>query len=350
MAIPRLSPQVTGTGRLLAPDRPSSWTVCGQTSSVSCTSSIASLLTLSNGTSLMCCDGSPARNKGAYHAFVERAAGDHREHMRLVDLLDAGDWHASPIPSAKLAVDTMPLLQRSNHPVLKWIFTRLDALQEASDEQDLDELKTTARFYFANIVLNEGDVNRANQLFTAALTGADPNWPVYANILNNRGITYLHLDRSDAANADFSSVIDAIAATDEARACALNNRADMHYEDGDLASAVADRTAVLALAETTYNRRFIALARRARALWALGDQIGAYQDIETVVATADIAQEQKMAARLQRARWLMASGAPADALPDLEAVIGSHRNFDEVERSARELVAGLQMSPDETES
>ncbi|WP_328742731.1 hypothetical protein OG436_25095 [Streptomyces caniferus] len=275
----------------------------------------------------------------AYQAFVERAASDHSEHKQLVHLLDAGDWRESPVSCARMAVDTVPLLQRSDHPALEWIFSRFDTLRESISGQSIEELAVTARFRFANLVLREGNERRANELFTKALAECDPRWLVRSGILNNRGITRLNIGDRDAAMADFTAVIEDSSVEDEARACALNNRADLHDDDGNTSSAVADRTAVLGLAETTYNRRYIALARRARALWASGDRAGAHRDIESILATIDIVMEQKMAARLQRAEWAVDSGSPSEARPDLEAVIASVRNFDGVERRARELLS-----------
>ncbi|MFE3139673.1 hypothetical protein [Streptomyces scopuliridis] len=275
----------------------------------------------------------------AYRAFVERAADDHTEHPHLVDLLDAGDWLTSPTPCVRMAVDTIPLLQRSDHPALTWIFDRLDSLRQSAAGEEIDELMVTARFRLANLVLNEGDAHRANTLFTEALAACDPHWPACSDVLNNRGITWLNIGDRNAATADFTAAITASSATDEARACALNNRADIFDDDDDVASAVADRTSVLELAETTYNRRFIALIRRARTLWTHGDHDGAYRDIELILATVDIVSEQKMAARLQRAEWFIERGAALDGQADLETVIASARNFDTVETRARGLLA-----------
>jgi tetratricopeptide (TPR) repeat protein len=274
----------------------------------------------------------------AYKAFVERAAGDHGEHESLVDLLDVDDAAASTPAWATLVADTIPLMRRSDHPVISWILARLTTLRDSTPDRNLDEVITTARFRFANILLREDDPRRANELFTELLVASDTSWSVHADILNNRGITWSELHRKDLAIADFSSVIDASAASDEARACALNNRADiLDVDDPD--AGVADRAAVLALHETTYNRRFIALIRRARALWAMGDHSGAYGDVAEIIATDDIAVEQKMAARLQRAEWSVETGAPRDALPDLDVVVASHRNFEAVEARARVLLA-----------
>jgi tetratricopeptide (TPR) repeat protein len=281
-------------------------------------------------------------NPDAYHAFVQRSAGDHREHPNLVDLLDAADWSNSPVASATLAADTVPLLRRSDHPVLEWIFARLETIQEASKAVEIDELVATARFRFANLVLNEGDFGRANAQYADVLSQSDPSWSVHVGALNNRGITSLELGRKEAAVADFTEVIEAATATDEQRASALNNRADVYERDGELSSAVADRTAVLRLSETTYDRRFIALGRRSRALRKLGDDEGAYRDIDAILATPDIAAEQKMEARLVRAEWLMASGAREEALAELTAVAASPRNFEQVEERAGALLDDLE--------
>lgn len=276
----------------------------------------------------------------AYRAFAARAAADYREHPNLVDLLDVDV--DPPSAWAWLAVDTIPVLRRSDHPVIAAVFTKLAELQ---DTHDVAEATATARFRLANLVYNEGDPDRANVIFTEALAASRPTWPVYASILNNRGITWGKLGRPDLAIADYTAVIDAQVASDEARACALNNRAD-HYEDSDLAAAVADRTAVLALGQTSYDRRYIALVRRARALRALGNKRGAYRDLEAILETPDIAVEQKMEARLQRAELYLAADRASEALADLQAIVQSYRNFDGVAEQARTLLGEAGLSKD----
>ncbi|MCX4632868.1 hypothetical protein [Streptomyces sp. NBC_01443] len=276
----------------------------------------------------------------AYLAFVERTAGDHREHERLVDLLGVANPNDSPLACARLIASTVPLLQRSDHPALKWIFSRLDDLSLSFKEQDTEELAITARFQFANLVLNEGDTRRANSIFTETLSKCNPRWPVHKSLLNNRGITWLKLGDHESAKADFTVVIDDEMADDEARACSFNNRADIHDDEGDLLAAIADRTAVLNLSATSHNRRYIALGRRAIAQRKLGNTDHAHQDIESILHTIDISTEQKMSARLLRAEWLMVDGATSEARLDLQAVIMSARNFDSVERRAREILSG----------
>lgn len=280
-------------------------------------------------------------DQDAYRAFVERAAGDHREHSQLVDLLDAGDWTTAPEACARMAVDTIPLLQRSDHPVLAWIFNRLDTARSDVSVEVMDELIVNAHFQHANLVMNEGEAGRANGLYSKVLSTCSANWLVHSKILNNRGITWLYLDDQNFAIMDFTAVIESSSATDEARACALNNRADIFDGNDDISSAIRDRTEVLNLAETTYNRRFIAHSRRARALWKFGDRGGAYRDIESILVSADIAKEQQMEALLQRAEWIIESGAASDARSDLETVISSDRNFDGVESRARNILSGL---------
>ena len=223
----------------------------------------------------------------AYHAFVERAAADHYEHSRLADLIDAGDWAQAPAVCARMAADIVPFLRRSDHPALEPILGRLTALRGGGRQPDIDEIVAGARFRFANLVGADSGPRQANALYTELLADCDPQWPVHAAILNNRGITWMDLGRDEAAAADFTAVIDAATATEEARACALNNRADIYDDRGDLSSAVADRTAVLSLAETTYNRRYIAYSRRARALWRLGRRDVALQDIDAILATPE---------------------------------------------------------------
>ncbi len=273
-----------------------------------------------------------------FTAFVERAARDHVDHPQLLTLMDLV---TAPLAWAQLAVDVIPLLRRSDHPVLPLIMQRLEALDSAG-EPGAAELAVTARFRHANLVLFvDKDSGRANEMFTAALVAADATWAVHAGLLNNRGITWLGLDRPELAAADFTAVIDDPAVRDEARACALNNRADI-LEDSDLAAAIADRTAVLELTDTTYNRRYVALSRRARARRALGDRHGTYQDFETILQTGDIAVEQKMATRLERAEILLARGRRDEAVADLRIVVASARNFDYVEVAARHLLDGAE--------
>ena len=278
-------------------------------------------------------------NPGAYQGFVERAAADHTEHPRLLDLLIASATSELTVEGANLAVAVVRLLKRSNHPVLSWIFERFASIPTHASQDGLDELLVSMRFRFANLVINEGNMQKARELYTEALAQCDPAWPVHGEILNNRGIALLKLGQSEAAVADFSSVIDSPAASNEARACALNNRADVLFEDGEIVEAVAGRSAVLALSDTSYNRRYIALIRRARALQRLGDEAGALQDIDAILASDDIVVEQKMAARLQRAEWFVEADEPAKAQLDLNCIIASHRNFGDVEKRAWQLRA-----------
>lgn len=274
----------------------------------------------------------------AYTAFVQRAARDHRDHPHLIDLLNVVHERRT---WAQLAVDMIPLLRRSDHPIIANILARLDGLHRTDADPNLAELRVTAQFRRANLVMAEGDAARANDLLTGCLSEADARWPVHASLLNNRGITWLHLGRTDLALADFTAVVEAPMATDEARACALNNRADVHEDQNALAAAVGDRTSVLALAETSFNRRYIALSRRARERWALGDRRGTYQDLQAVLDTDDIAVEQKMASRLQRAELLLAEYRIDEAVSDLRIVSTSTRNFDAVEVTAMRLLAAV---------
>jgi tetratricopeptide (TPR) repeat protein len=279
-------------------------------------------------------------NQDAYRAFVGRAAADHHEHPCLVGLLDAEDWSGAPVASARMAADVIPFLRRNDHPSLQLILARLDRLQAGLDGRAAAEAVAEARFAHANLVRAEGATDTANSMYTALLANCDPAWPVHAGILNNRGTTWLKLQHDDAAAADFTAVVDAATATDEARACALNNRADILEKRGDSAGSVADRTSVLNLDDTSYDRRYIAYSRRARTLWRLGEHDAALRDIEVLLATGDIVLEQKMAALLQRAGWL-ASAEPDRALADLKAIITSPRNFAQVEQRASLLLGQI---------
>ena len=155
-----------------------------------------------------------------YHAFVERAAADHCEHPHLGDLLDVGDWSVTPAACARMAADMVPFLGRSDHPALEPIFARLTELRDACGQRDVNEIVATARFRFANLVRDDDEPQQANALYTGLLADCDPGWPVHAAILNNRGITWSDLRQDDAAADDFTAVINAATATDEARACA----------------------------------------------------------------------------------------------------------------------------------
>jgi hypothetical protein len=57
----------------------------------------------------------------------------------------------------------VPLLQRSDHPALEPVFTRLTALQDTCAQRDVDEIVATARFRFANLVFNEDDAVATRQ-------------------------------------------------------------------------------------------------------------------------------------------------------------------------------------------
>lgn len=269
----------------------------------------------------------------AFGAFVGRTARDHRDHPRLIALLDA---LSEPAEWARLAVDLIPLLRRSDHPVVVEILERLGTLDNVGDPA-VAELAATAQFRHTNLIWAEGDAAQANDLYTRTLATADTGWPLHSSLLNNRGITWLTLGRVDLAVADFTSVIEAPAATHEARACALNNRADIHESD-DLEAAIADRTAALALTDTTYDRRYIALSRRARVRWALGDRRGTYDDFRAILETEDIAIEQKMETRMQRAELYLQSGQLDEAVSDLRTVVSSARNFANVEQAARQIL------------
>lgn len=132
-----------------------------------------------------------------YQGFAERAATDHTEHPRLLDLLIASVSDESPVESAELAVAVIPLLKRSDHPVLDWIFERLDSIRVHVSHERIDQLLTTARFRFANLVFNEGNMQMAYDLFTEAVAQCDPSWPQYGDILNNRGIALSNLVNQD---------------------------------------------------------------------------------------------------------------------------------------------------------
>lgn len=268
-----------------------------------------------------------------YESFVERAARDHPDHPLLLNLLDP----IEPTTAwAAVAARLVRLLRRSDHPGAVAILARLEQLAD-DDAAHIGEHYATARFHHANLLMHEGETRRANELFTAVLATSESAWPVHASILNNRGITWLDLGRDDLAVADFTSVIESPAASDEARACALNNRADVH-EGSDLGAAIADRTAVMELTNTSPDRRYIALARRARERWADGDRRGALDDLAAILATEDIAVEQKMETRLQRAELFLQQGREHEARIDLQVVAGSRRNFDNVEQAARQLL------------
>jgi tetratricopeptide (TPR) repeat protein len=267
----------------------------------------------------------------SYAAFVERAAGDHRNHPQLGALLDAfptdGTW-------ADVAVRVIALLRNSQHPLLEPILERLATYAEAGDSQAQD-CHARGRFAAANLLLRARQYEQAQEAYTAVLDLTTPGAAVHADSLNNRGIAWYSLGRADLAVADYSRVIDSPAATDEARACALNNRADLLRAD-DLDAAIADRTVLLGLTNTSADRRYIALIRRAGEYYASGDRSKCLQDFQTLLDMPDIATEQKMEARYQRAGILKQLGRIKEAEHDLEQILEAPRNFPNVDAAAQQ--------------
>jgi tetratricopeptide (TPR) repeat protein len=275
----------------------------------------------------------------AYRGFVERLVADHTDHPRLLDLLKVSGDGESPVSDLELAVPLMQLLGRSDHPVVEWIFERINAEIKTGVVEATSRLVATARFKFATLVWREHDAQRACDLYTEALADCDPTWPEYGSILNNRGLALGQLGRTEESAADFSTVIESSTVSAEIRACALNNRADIRDESGDLDEAIADRSALLTLPGTSYDRRYIALARRAQALREQGRHSEAYDDIAGILDTDDIVVEQKMEARLIRAEWAREDGDPEGAHSELCEIAASYRNFENVEKKVRELIA-----------
>lgn len=273
-----------------------------------------------------------------YSAFAERVARDHPGHPGLVGVLDVDPeseterdtWFA-------LAPRLVPYLGSSANPSLQRIASLLD-MQATEDEERSQRAMTAMLFHVGNLLLSEGKLHRAVELYAEVIEAAQPAWESYASSLTNRGVAYLRLDRIDDAEADFTSVIDSALASDESKACCLNNRADMRSDAGDSARSIEDRTAVLQLADTTYNRRYIALARRARSLWEIGDRDAAFADLEAVLEEPDIVIEQKLNARLVRAEWRAESGQVDLAIDDLQRVVDGRRNFAGVRERATSLL------------
>ena len=170
-------------------------------------------------------------------------------------------------------------------------------------------------------------------MYTALLADCDPAWPVHAGILNNRGITWLDLQQDDAAAADFTAVVDAATATDEARACALNNRADILENAATSAARLPTAPRYSASETRATTGATLPTPGGPAPCGGSASTTPRCDDIDALLATADIVMEQKMAARLQRAGWL-ASAEPDRALDDLKAVITSPRNFPQVEERA----------------
>jgi tetratricopeptide (TPR) repeat protein len=281
-----------------------------------------------------------------YYAFVARAAEDHPEHAALGRLLDvvptttvdeAARW-------GSLACEVLTHLARPDHPLAMVILTTLARHAETFATEDMLRLAVLGQFRYANLWFFDDQMEQSNELFTEALASAQPEWDVYANILNNRGITWHHMENNDQAVRDYSEVIESPFATDESRACSLNNRADIYYSLGgeiNIRRAIIDRSTVLTLNETTFNRRYIALVRRSAAWARVGDMEASFRDLETILSTPDIAMEQKMAARFRRARLILETDEHADARVDLVEIVTSSRNFEGVAEEAAELLASL---------
>lgn len=277
---------------------------------------------------------SPAR----YAAFVERAARDHPLHDRLADLLAVElTTQAERDTWFRLAPSVVRYLRSASNPHVR----RIQSLLEAKSTGEDHELESAAQLNFnhGNLFLSDGDTGAANHLYSDILATARPRWEVHSSCLTNRGVTWMTLGEMGRAEDDFNLVIESPFSSDESKACCLNNRADIRADEGELLASIADRTAVLALNETSYNRRFIALVRRARSRWQLGERHSALADIWTILDTPDIVVEQKMAARLTRAEWYLDREDSGRAEVDLRAVIASHRNFPEVEATARGMLS-----------
>jgi tetratricopeptide (TPR) repeat protein len=276
-----------------------------------------------------------------YSAFAERVARDHPGHPGLADILDVDpETEAERDTWFALAPQLVPYLGSSTNPSLQRIASLLE--MQATDAEERSQRAINAMlFHVGNLLLAEGQVHDAIEMYADVIEAAHPAWESYASSLTNRGVAHLRLDRIDDAEADFTSVIESALASDESKACCLNNRADLRSDAGDVAGSVEDRTAVLQLADTTYNRRYIALARRARSLWAIGDRDAAFADLQAVLDEPDIVIEQKLNARLVRAEWRAESGQVDLAIDDLQRVIEGRRNFAGVSERATSLLDRL---------
>ncbi len=158
-----------------------------------------------------------------YAAFTERVARDHPWHPTLADLL-----HFDPIGDSErdiwfdLAPRVVPHLQSSANPTLQRVASLLEKQATPADERSQRALKVMM-FLVGNLLLGDARVHDAIDLYTAVIDTADPAWESHASSLTNRGVAYLRLDRTDDAKADFTAVIGAALASDEAKACCLNN-------------------------------------------------------------------------------------------------------------------------------
>lgn len=226
-----------------------------------------------------------AARPDAYWAFVERAIGDHPEHPGVLELFRSVDGALPEVEILEAAVNVIPLLRRSDHPALEWIFDGLAALQAIEAHPRSENLVATALFRHATLFYSEKDWISARRLYSRSLDMSEPSALVHAQALNNRGLTLCQLGHSDEGMADFTRVIEEPAADDEARACALNNRADLFEAGNRLDLAIADRSRVIALRETTFDRRYIALIRRARAFRRLSEHNRALRDLESIMQT-----------------------------------------------------------------
>ncbi|MEV8325746.1 tetratricopeptide repeat protein [Kitasatospora sp. NPDC056731] len=281
----------------------------------------------------------------AYCAFVERVASDHTEHRHLGSLLQLKLANSQEKERwAELAASTIPHLRRSDHPLIQYLLQGLSQLKSEMSALRIGVALATAHFRIGNLLLNEADLQRAEESFSRALSIAKPDWAVHANSLNNLGIVHSELGETARAYQDFTIVIDSAAASDESRACSLNNRADLHDSKKEFTHAISDRSSVLSLKETTYNRRYIAHYRRSRALWKTGQTDLAFADIEAILDSRDIAVEQKMSALLLKAEYLREVGKPKEALECITAILGSYRNFDDVVMRAQDFDAELKPS------
>lgn len=212
-------------------------------------------------------------------------------HRQLDVLIAVADCHREEVQLQELTATAEYNLGCSSifSPMSSW-------LKLLFEEQHNQKIKEVARSRFDAVISRTGGTSRIGVM-----------------ALLNRGTLF---DDEEKAIECWTTVIQADAANDETRACALNNRANSLVDRADHEGAIRDRTNVILLEETSADRRFVALFRRAESYAVLKKFEEAANDLTNILKTDDISNTDKLHARVQRGVYLNLSGLSGGSRKD----------------------------------
>ena len=269
--------------------------------------------------------------------FSVRTFLDFREDPKIQTLFDASsDFPELRIFRAKVLSILFAIPGAIFHDLLN---KQLDALIEAAgnhpEDIELQELTALAEYnqgcsifiiqsqlspvlkILTEVVHDIEFKEKARSRFDAVVSRVGVKSRIGVMALLNRGILY---DDDERALESWNDVIQAEAANDETRACALNNRANYLMNRQDHDGAIRDRTNVLLLKDTSADRRFVALFRRAESYVALKKFPDAVNDLTSILESNDIIDTDKLHARLQRGIYSYYNGLSSDSRDDFNVV------------------------------